>query len=476
MVTTGNLREPDMQNLTKYLIIALAIISSSCSSLDGGYRHQGSRYVKIWPLPSNSDEPTEKSNSSDPRPHPPNQEKFIAAHRLMNEKNYQGALSLYKEIDAEGLDQVKDPGQNINIDFNHIDPKQKAKQKEYSIYLAQINNLTAARFIIGKIYEKGYLGEKDYNEAANWYLKASEFGSTNPYSFNAAIRLHLFYYYGLGVPQSKSESMAWFQRSLDYVRSLSNTTEVAIHKFAIENDAMPASLDEYDNFDIKATYQKAEDALARGHNEEGAKLMLSCVVRGGNSKDEIIHKAEAKTGYLFLRGDGLPENREYGINLLTRATNGGNGEASFQMAMMYRKGEYVQKDKAKSNELLNKAADLGSADAKKILYADEQELQREQARERARKKKEEAENLKFISSLLNAQKRVNTVISPQEQRSQCLDKCNRVESDCESHNSDAYTAGFLTSGGINFEGAEIGMAFSKNCSSEKSWCLTSCGQ
>lgn len=68
-----------------------------------------------------------------------------------------------------------------------------------------------AQTYVGELYEKGFDGEPDYQEAAKWYRRAAEQGYAP-----AQVNLGHLYERGLGVPQSDAEALAWYQRALRY--------------------------------------------------------------------------------------------------------------------------------------------------------------------------------------------------------------------------------------------------------------------
>jgi TPR repeat protein len=72
---------------------------------------------------------------------------------------------------------------------------------------------------LGLMYEKGYGGEKDYNEAVKWYRKAAEQDYVN-----AQCSLGFMYANGYGVDKDYTEAAKWYIKSAekDYASSQYN--------------------------------------------------------------------------------------------------------------------------------------------------------------------------------------------------------------------------------------------------------------
>ena len=311
----------------------------------------------------------------------------------------------------------------------------------------------------GREYEQ----RKQYTEAAQWYINDLKSRKGVNQFVSSAARLSLLYYYGLGVPKNKAESVYWYHQAL---LSISNGRDASL--FALENDAMPDTLYEYDgNFDLRSTYDKAVSNISSGNQVEGSRLMLSCAIHGnrfGKPYDELEDKAQIKSAEFIFQGNGLPVSPYDAIDLLRRASRNGNSEATYKIAMLYRKGEYLKQDKDEAEILLHKAADAGSVDAKKVLYADEQTAKREQAK----KEKDAEDGLKFWGSLLAAEAHAKASRSPKEK---CNDRCKEEASHCEAKNrGNDFLVG--TSGTFSTRG--YGLAINSDCSSQLSSCLNHC--
>ena len=65
-----------------------------------------------------------------------------------------------------------------------------------------------AQFMLGVLHEGGYGVDKNFNEAAHWYLKAAKAGLSS-----AQYNLGIFYQFGQGVRKSDAEAFAWHSRA-----------------------------------------------------------------------------------------------------------------------------------------------------------------------------------------------------------------------------------------------------------------------
>ncbi len=67
-----------------------------------------------------------------------------------------------------------------------------------------------AEFTLAGLYYKGEGVQQDYNEAAKWYIKASEQNL-----WKAQFNLGAMYEDGLGVPQSYKKAVEWFTKAAE---------------------------------------------------------------------------------------------------------------------------------------------------------------------------------------------------------------------------------------------------------------------
>jgi hypothetical protein len=89
-----------------------------------------------------------------------------------------------------------------------VDPADYTIRFKQQLPLANEGDVEA-QTIVGEMYEKGLGVSRSYPEAARWYRRAAEGGSTR-----AALNLGNLIEHGLGVPKNPQEAAAWYRRAL----------------------------------------------------------------------------------------------------------------------------------------------------------------------------------------------------------------------------------------------------------------------
>ncbi|MEI9902761.1 MAG: tetratricopeptide repeat protein [Asticcacaulis sp.] len=69
--------------------------------------------------------------------------------------------------------------------------------------------------------------------------------------------------------------------------------------------------------------------------------------------------AQYNLGWMYLEGDGIPQNRARGVQFIQKAADQGDAEAQYDLGVMYLKGYGVLQDRAMAVQLIQKAADQG---------------------------------------------------------------------------------------------------------------------
>lgn len=78
-------------------------------------------------------------------------------------------------------------------------------------------------------------------------------------------------------------------------------------------------------------------------------------------------EAQAKLGYLYLRGTGVAQSYDKAVRLFELAAAQGHDEAHVNLGSLYYNGEGVAQDKKRASVHYEKAADLGNEDARERL-------------------------------------------------------------------------------------------------------------
>lgn len=108
-----------------------------------------------------------------------------------------------------------------------------------------------------------------------------------------------------------------------------------------------------ENEDLERQFGDAAYAYCGGEFEEA--------FAGFSKLAEIGHlKATAYLAELYLRGEGVPQDLDHGIQLLVRAANLGSSQAAYNLGALYRAGHYgIIKDDYTSKRFFRLAKELG---------------------------------------------------------------------------------------------------------------------
>jgi hypothetical protein len=166
---------------------------------------------------------------------PPNGSETVAAIKAAKSGNYNEAMQLYKNIDAQGLAPA------LSLPANY--PWRE------NIIFKQASDLAAARAGIGYFYEKGLGVPQDFSQAAKWYNKSyhDNYCGTTAVSPGAALNLGRLYAYGRGVPLDKSKAKAiWEGAGINSLARL------------LDGNGLPKTMEEWDRFDFKQAFAKLD--------------------------------------------------------------------------------------------------------------------------------------------------------------------------------------------------------------------------
>jgi uncharacterized protein len=105
----------------------------------------------------------------------------------------------------------------------------------------------------------------------------------------------------------------------------------------------------------------ASGVVAAGaHAPYPAAYASAAVIIGRAERGDIA--AQARLGWMYSTGRGVPQNFYQAAEWYYRAANQGNGEAQFELAMLYNKGEGVRRDYVLAYMWLNLATSHAMGD------------------------------------------------------------------------------------------------------------------
>lgn len=223
-------------------------------------------------------------------------------------------------------------------------------------------NLAFAQTIVGKVYYRGKLNERNYEKAFDWFSKAAESG--NSY---AQYLLGNMYENGFGTYSNKQK--AWDL----YLASADQKFSPAYRKIAqlIEEGEAPASFTGRElEYYIKAAERNDIDAIHDvirflENDPDRKKELFSWCQRGAQLNDG---KCICKLGKLYFYGMGTEMDEFKAMNCFRKAETMEIPEAYYFLGLAYYEAKgVVSPNIQKAEEYFRKAAEAGYSDAIKAI-------------------------------------------------------------------------------------------------------------
>ena len=221
------------------------------------------------------------------------------------------------------------------------------KSRQWYEKAAAAGNGTA-QFNLATAYAEGLGVKADLARAKALYEQAAEAGEAD-----AQFNLALLYLQGRGVKQDYDQARRWFQRAAEAGNPRAQSNLGVFYA---------------DGLGVKPDYAEArrwwEQAAAQGDGDAQNNLARLHERGRGAAKDAARNTtarlAEAQAAY---------ERKEYdqARALWQPLAEAGNGEAQYQLARLYRRGQGVNRDEGEGRRWLERAAANGYAPARQIL-------------------------------------------------------------------------------------------------------------
>ena len=238
-------------------------------------------------------------------------------------KYYQQGAELGENRSKTGLAEFYIEGKIVEKD---LEKAKKLYQEAFDNYYekAVVDNDCVAQFWLGTIYSDGLPIldiAVDYNQAAEWYLKAALQNHDD-----AQNNLGIMYTHGMGVVQDYKQAFEWFVKASERknVVAMSNVANCYYSGKGVEQD-----------------YGKAAE-----YHSRAAHL-------GYANSQEVL-------GEMYLDGKGVEQNDAKAAYWLKAAFENGERSAYAPMGDCYRKGRGVEKDEKKAYELYLQGANMGN--------------------------------------------------------------------------------------------------------------------
>ncbi|MDR1695416.1 MAG: SEL1-like repeat protein [Endomicrobium sp.] len=288
--------------------------------------------------------------------------------------------------------------------------KEIAEKTEDSVFLqtkksAEAGNV-ASQIKLAEIYIRRssdarwrrFIVNGDLVEAAAWYRKAAEQGSSD-----AQYELGEMYYYGRGVNKISDEAFKWFEKSAEQgnieARKMLKKFEIKDPFFEQTKKSAEAGYAEsqlalgkiyYEHKELKKDYAAEAVKWYKEAAEQGlaeAQYILASMYSAGreigrnyteaarwyeNAAEQGHAEAQYTTGGLYNADNGVKKDRAEAIKWYTRAAEQGHTKSQYQLGSMYlgsefSGGEGTEKDLAEAEKWLKRASARGDKSAKQKL-------------------------------------------------------------------------------------------------------------
>jgi tetratricopeptide (TPR) repeat protein len=228
----------------------------------------------------------------------------------------------FTDCDRYAASEVDEQRKGSGILFNNVDP-----ELAIPACLEAVSRYpNTARFIyqLGRAYQSS----KDFTKASELYRKASDAG----YAV-ASTAIGAMHQYGLGVPKSESQAVAWFRRGAEQGNALGRINLAIMY---------------LNGFGVPKDYNQAA-TLFRQAAEQGNTL------------------AQANLGSMYQIGLGVSKDDFQAVAWFRKSADGGNAFGQFKLGTMYASGLGVSEDIGEAKKWYQKAADQGFSQAKSTL-------------------------------------------------------------------------------------------------------------
>jgi ABC-2 type transport system ATP-binding protein len=220
-----------------------------------------------------------------------------------------------------------------------------------------------ARLELANMYRRGMAVESDMAKAIEWYKLAAECGDGS-----AMQQLGLVYRDAIGVDKDAAQSVYWFKRQ---------AVQAMLGAEAAFGDILRQG---YVDETQKECLYWYEDAASKGNLNGMVQLGTAyrdggiAVADSAKAAEWFGKCAELKSNWatfemamLYLKGNGVQRDTTRAFELMKESADLGNGNAMYQLALMYKDGEIVQKNIPEARRLLKILSELGNNNARAML-------------------------------------------------------------------------------------------------------------
>jgi TPR repeat protein len=275
-------------------------------------------------------------------------------------------IELRKQAEQGDLVAIYKYGTYLERGLPGVPPDYKAA--EYWLKIAAQQGHAEAILALAELYDEGKLPEPSKGRAKELYEYAYRIliADAEKDRASAATSLGAMFFHGRGVKPDASESTKWFQRAIDLG---SNRAKLAFGRLALWNTTPGYSAQQA----LQYLYEAAESGMGGAWMEIGRYYSGAFGGRVNHPRSVEAFRAAHESGsshegsrlygISFLTGFGNEQNYEKAAKIIEGAARRGNAEAMYNMAMLYRNGKGVPRNKAWELAWLRKASEYKIPDA-----------------------------------------------------------------------------------------------------------------
>ncbi|KAI8068944.1 hypothetical protein BDF21DRAFT_425802, partial [Thamnidium elegans] len=183
-------------------------------------------------------------------------------------------------------------------------------------------NVGAPQMLLGNFYLDGLGCEKDYNLAIEWYKKAAENGERT-----AIAQIAIMYHYGYGVPVNYNEALRLYQKAGDCGEALNGIGILYQGGLGVyqSHSAAMFYFEKVIEMDLNDAFNSIGDVYKYGYDRDmDLEMAFNYYTKSANSfdKDGMLN-----LGLMYMEGSGTKANKDQALYWLRRADLFGKEEA-----------------------------------------------------------------------------------------------------------------------------------------------------
>lgn len=240
---------------------------------------------------------------------------FIEAKSLQNQKNYKESLELFQRLALEGNSDAENElgaiyEQGIGLEKNY--------ELAYKWYKASAEHSNPkGLYNLGSMYANGRFVSMDYSKAIKLFEKSAEQGEPEGQNWLGGMYLR-----GDGVLKNENIAFEWFSKS---AKSGNSNALYRIGSFYEKGIGVSKNIQKaHENYNLAAQQQndKAYVALGKLYQKgQGVSVDLSKSYSFFKKAAELNNSTgQAQAGFLLLTGKGTPKDIKKGLILLNKAS------------------------------------------------------------------------------------------------------------------------------------------------------------